>query len=579
MTRKLLSIALAAVMVLALVPMSVFAKAFESIAIDRVPVEAEGRDPAYDVLPGSSVTFTGDTYNVTDPQVGDTFYWYFTISENSNLANAVWTITYDTDYLTLKNTSATFSGGIMSLINAQHDEEDFSSDKIDITINDADPGTVSAVMYTKTFAPGIVGVNVAGQVLRLKFEWKAVPESSATIPVGLVNNESYIFQVNETGGIEHSYVYEDVTTTPGSINVTVSGPAPTEEPTPEPTAEPTPEPTAAPSAPAVTYTGETVTDENIAVGDMFFWKISVSAASSLYSGNWLIEYDHRFLTCASGSVDWSGSLTTQIYNTWDDEEAYSDKPSFVFNINYEGQTGNNPLGETGKWYNVLGMYITSFQYNGVQMGGDMARFKFQWTAIPGADDLQHDEVGDYLPLPITVLESKYFVTVSTGQPHTDVTVIDGKVYVTVPQEYTLTINYQYADGTEANEPYTATLEAGSEYSVESPAIEGYTPDPAVVSGTLNENTTVIVTYNPNNYTITYTVNGEAYTTQTYAYGAAVTAPEYEVPEGHTFSGWTVPETMPAQDLTLDATLTVNEYTITYTVNGEAYTTQTYAYGA
>ena len=43
-------------------------------------------------------------------------------------------------------------------------------------------------------------------------------------------------------------------------------------------------------------------------------------------------------------------------------------------------------------------------------------------------------------------------------------------------EYTLTILYQYADGTTAAETYTATLNTGDAYSVVSPVIEGYYKD-------------------------------------------------------------------------------------------------------
>ena len=60
--------------------------------------------------------------------------------------------------------------------------------------------------------------------------------------------------------------------------------------------------------------------------------------------------------------------------------------------------------------------------------------------------------------------------------------------------YTLTVNYVYADGTTAAPSATRILAAGSSYSVESPAIEGYTPDLTVVAGTLNGNDTLTVTY-------------------------------------------------------------------------------------
>ncbi len=73
--------------------------------------------------------------------------------------------------------------------------------------------------------------------------------------------------------------------------------------------------------------------------------------------------------------------------------------------------------------------------------------------------------------------------------------------------HTLTVTYTYADGTQAAQPYTETLQEGAAYSVDSPVLEGYSPDQATVSGTMGtENVTVTVTYqlNPEHYlTINY----------------------------------------------------------------------------
>jgi|GEM_PF-3413096 len=66
-----------------------------------------------------------------------------------------------------------------------------------------------------------------------------------------------------------------------------------------------------------------------------------------------------------------------------------------------------------------------------------------------------------------------------------------------PTTYTLTVNYQYADGTEAAPAYVATLEEGAAYSVPSPVIEGYTADILVVEGTMEGDVTVTVTYTAN----------------------------------------------------------------------------------
>ena len=70
--------------------------------------------------------------------------------------------------------------------------------------------------------------------------------------------------------------------------------------------------------------------------------------------------------------------------------------------------------------------------------------------------------------------------------------------------HNLTIHYVYADDTKAADDHTDTLDYEEGYSVDSPAIEGYTPDPATVKGKLTANTEVTVVYSRNSYTLTIT---------------------------------------------------------------------------
>ncbi len=64
--------------------------------------------------------------------------------------------------------------------------------------------------------------------------------------------------------------------------------------------------------------------------------------------------------------------------------------------------------------------------------------------------------------------------------------------------YTLSINYVKAEGGTAASAYTQTYEYGASYSVTSPTVEGYTPDQAVVTGTMGAgNVTITVTYTKN----------------------------------------------------------------------------------
>ncbi|MBO4849250.1 MAG: InlB B-repeat-containing protein [Clostridia bacterium] len=61
--------------------------------------------------------------------------------------------------------------------------------------------------------------------------------------------------------------------------------------------------------------------------------------------------------------------------------------------------------------------------------------------------------------------------------------------------YTLTISYVYANGSQAAPAYTGVFEYGAAYSVVSPAVDGFTPDRATVTGSMSAgDVTVTVTY-------------------------------------------------------------------------------------
>lgn len=101
--------------------------------------------------------------------------------------------------------------------------------------------------------------------------------------------------------------------------------------------------------------------------------------------------------------------------------------------------------------------------------------------------------------------TEYYQYLSYDSTHSDFTTSAGtgqnvKFYKRVDNsnvaKHTLTINYVYANGTTAHEPYTAEIAEGEPYTVASPAIDGYTPTPETVQGVMGqENVTAVVTYN------------------------------------------------------------------------------------
>lgn len=198
-----------------------------------------------------------------------------------------------------------------------------------------------------------------------------------------------------------------------------------------------------PEKPAVSYTGETVDASNVSVGGTFQLTLSVSAGSGLFSGHWLLDYPEEFVSPVSASTTFSGSLTNLINQEWANGSPTSDKASFVYNLDYIGQTGDVPCGEAGNHYTSVGMYLTTFEHWGVQLGGPFIRVTFRLNSMPSYDQLPHDANGSYLLFPITVVESTYFVPGSEiapgndyARPHESVRTYAGKVYLNVPAPVT-----------------------------------------------------------------------------------------------------------------------------------------------
>jgi len=74
--------------------------------------------------------------------------------------------------------------------------------------------------------------------------------------------------------------------------------------------------------------------------------------------------------------------------------------------------------------------------------------------------------------------------------------------------YTVTVRYVYSDGAVATGTKTETYSDGESYSITSPTIEGYTPDTAVVSGTIaSSDVDVTVTYSKNSSSTSDTETG------------------------------------------------------------------------
>ncbi len=156
------------------------------------------------------------------------------------------------------------------------------------------------------------------------------------------------------------------------------------------------------------------------------------------------------------------------------------------------------------------------------------------------------------------------------------------VFYVTPPTYTVTVlpssNGTIDGGGEALHGQEITLTAIPDEGYEFIQwTDGTTANPYTFQVT--ENKEIGAVFSPKNYQITFVIDGETIETKTVAYGSVIVPADAPMKEGYTFAGWgDIPATMPAHDLTVEGSYTVNTYTITYYVDGEAYRTESVAYG-
>ena len=137
----------------------------------------------------------------------------------------------------------------------------------------------------------------------------------------------------------------------------------------------------------------------------------------------------------------------------------------------------------------------------------------------------------------------------------------------------LTINYVYADGSEAYETYNGNVTIFNDYSITSPEITGYAPDTATVEGAMGDDDmggkTVTVTYTANTYTATFVdENGETVKEVKFTVEDD-SIDEPAVPGKEGYEGKWSEYTLALSDIEIAAEYTAIEYTATFVdENGE-----------
>ncbi|MBQ7455245.1 MAG: InlB B-repeat-containing protein, partial [Clostridia bacterium] len=142
-------------------------------------------------------------------------------------------------------------------------------------------------------------------------------------------------------------------------------------------------------------------------------------------------------------------------------------------------------------------------------------------------------------------------------------------------KHTLTILYQYEDGTQAAPTHTALLAEDAEYAVDSPEVRGFAPDQETVAGAMGEkDVTVTVTYTALTYAATVE-NGSG--SGDYAAGETVNIAADDPEEGAQFKEWTTQDDLAIDSPTSAETFFIMpDHAVTVTATYEDIPVTTYA---
>lgn len=138
-------------------------------------------------------------------------------------------------------------------------------------------------------------------------------------------------------------------------------------------------------------------------------------------------------------------------------------------------------------------------------------------------------------------------------------------------EYKVVHKQQNLDGSAYVEKETETLSGntGAETAAVAKPYEGFTAQ-TITQGTIaaDGSTVVVILYDRNSYELTWN-DGTNKNTTAVKYGATITKPANPSKTGYTFGGWDeeIPNTMPAEDLTFNAVWNANTVTVTLNANG------------
>ena len=311
------------------------------------------------------------------------------------------------------------------------------------------------------------------------------------------------------------------------------------------------------------------------------------------------------IAAVSGTMDENGYTTTVTYTPND----------YALNITYVMSDGNNDV-KPADVVNQMVTYNTAYSVT----SPDVTGYTPDIAVVSGTmDENGYSATVTYSPVeyalnityvmadgndavkPADVVNSMYAYNTAFNVTSPDVTgytpdiaavsgTMDENGYsATVtytPNDYALNITYVMSDGNNDVKPADVVNQMvtyNTAYSVTSPDVTGYTPDIAVVSGTMDENGySTTVTYTPNAHTVTWVLDGgniggnAGPIVENKAFGDAITAPGTPDKYGYTFSAWTPAPaaTVADEDYEYTATYTPNNYNATFVLEGGKYNNST-----
>jgi len=430
---------------------------------------------------------------------------YCTINAESHMTGMALMVEFDHDYLTVQSCQYT---GTWSVHKALRDVTDGSTgwiaegcpitneaeggnSTIPIIIQYGEEGTwYTTIQLATQPATGYTtneGIMLGGNLFRIRYEVKAVPQYNRTMPViihapilGCMTDHTYYPEENITI-IDGAVIFDGLGDEPVVTEAPIVTEAPVVTEAPTPTGDN-----------PVTWSGDTVYQTNAQEGDQFNWYLNISENSCLNSGEVFVDYMEDYLLCTdmfTNDFEKDMDLLGSWIDWYNEEEGEypegSAIPIFLVVKDYACTANYADLipGEMieGQIYNRLGLAMQKYmeEYGGLQWGGKLARMTYQWKTIPAAGDpgVMQDENGYYLPMHIVHSYTRPYQEEYPEWHNIDpelVTVVDGKIYFTpatpAPTTYTVT----FVDGLTNEVIATQEVEEGN--AATAPAVpehEGY----------------------------------------------------------------------------------------------------------